>query len=97
MGARCILCESDSSEVVSLMSGTANISFHVYVATIGEIISLVNQDWSVNFGHVLREANVCADFMAKEAWKMTSSWKDWKDPPVLLRSLLLQDTLGAAV
>lgn len=97
MGTRSVLCESDSYEVVSLLNGVESHIYHVYAGIIEEILSLVHRQWAVQFGHVLREANMCADFLAKEAWKMSSSSKEWKDHPPLMGSLLLQDMLGSSV
>lgn len=92
-GFRAVLCESDSLEAVSMISDNSKHDFHEYAATLCDIMVLLRYQWSVQIKHVFREANTCADFLAKLEVNQNSVWKFWKDPPALMGSLLLKDSL----
>lgn len=94
--ARVVQCESDSADVVSLLMRQTDLSYHVHGRIIADIQHLLRRDWNIRLDHVLREANMEKDFLAKNAVNMTSWWKVWRDPPPLLRALLLQDSLGCS-
>lgn len=98
MGVQDLMCESDSLDVVSLLTGQGgDISLHTNAGLIENTLVLVAKSWTVQFNHVLREANMCVDYLAKVAAQMHSRWTDWKNPPVLMESFLLHDVLGAFV
>lgn len=66
-GHRNVQCETDSLEVVSLLTDAVQLSFHAHGFVINEILSLVRRDvWTVDFSHALREANMPSDFLAKD-------------------------------
>lgn len=93
---RVVQCESDSAEVVLLLNDAQQVSFHAHGTVINDIIQLVERDWTVTFHHALREANMAADFLAKKAMTMSSSWTVWREPPALMEALLLKDSLGCS-
>lgn len=92
-GAKHVWCESDSSEVISVLSSARDYALHAHAVTILEISKFINRDWTVHLHHVLREANTCADFLATTANQMSTVWQKWEDPPILMGSLLLRDSL----
>lgn len=94
-GARSVQCESDSLDVISLLTNANHLSFHVHGNVTHDIPQLMRRDWTVTFTHALREANMAADFMAKNAVHF-AAWMVWRDPPSLLGSLLLKDSLGCS-
>lgn len=64
--ARNVICESDSAEAISLLQSAGDCSFHMYGALLHvDISKAVNRPWHLQFIHVMREANNCADFLAK--------------------------------
>lgn len=74
-GARVIVYESDSTEVVNLLTENANISFHVHGAAMALIMELIRRDWCLKIEHVSREANMCADHLAKNAIHQAAALK----------------------
>lgn len=92
-GVRLLLCESDCLEVVQLLTEGKDHSFHVHAGVIEEILQMAQRDWSIQFNHVMREANMCSDYLARNAARETTRWKTWNVPPPLLEDLLLHDSL----
>lgn len=92
-GARNIICESDSAEAISLVQLEGDYSFLVYGALLHDIAQAANRPWRVQFMHIMREANNCADLLAKAGYQVQADWKDWLEPPVQLVSLLHCDIL----
>lgn len=95
-GARVVLCETDSAEVHSLLTGDNDLSYHAHSGVIGDIRTLIRRDWTISFEHVLREANMAADYLAKNAASLSSWWPCCSDPPLLMGALLLKDSLGCS-
>lgn len=96
-GVRLLQCESDSLDVVQLLTEGKDHSFHVHAGVIEDILQLTKRDWSIQISHVLREANMCADHLARTAaWDTTSS-KTWNVPPSLLEDIILHDRLGCSL
>lgn len=94
-GARVVICESDSSEVVKLLTEQPHdLSFHSHGIVITNILAIIRRDWSLKIEHVLREANVCAYYLARNVVHQSALWKLWRDPPSLMGSLLIRDRLG---
>ncbi|KAJ1417617.1 Ribonuclease H domain [Sesbania bispinosa] len=92
IGYRRILCESDSLEVVHLLSCQILPTSAPHQNTLREINDLLNRNWDVNIKHIMREANLVADNLAK-----TGSAEDslstifWSSPPAHILSLLQED------
>lgn len=80
--ARNVICESDSAEAISLLQSAGDCSFHMYGALLHvDISKAVNRPWHLQFIHVMREANNCADFLAKATHQVQTRWKDWMERP----------------
>lgn len=52
------------------------------------------REWRCKLGHVLREANACADFLAKLGPSLPNDLTIWATPPPGLRMFLLSDASG---
>lgn len=96
-GVRLLICESDSLEVVRLLVERVDHSFHEHARVIEDILQLAKRNWNIQFNHVLREANMCADQLTRNAARETNLWKTWNVPPSLLKDLLLHDSLACAL
>jgi len=92
-GYRKIICHSDSKDALRLLS-TNQVGFHKYRVLIFEIRELLSRDWTIRIKHTFREANFCADFMAKLATSYDNGLMIWDEPPQGLQQLLLADIVG---
>ena len=64
-GYRQIPYNSDSKYVIRLLSA-GHAKYHKYrVILVVDIRELLSRNWVVRISHTYREANACADFMAK--------------------------------
>jgi len=63
-------------------------SFHAYASLLAKIISLLDHLPDLMFKHVLRECNVCADFLARLGRNSTLGVTTWVTPLDELLSLL---------
>jgi hypothetical protein len=70
------------------------VGFHKYRALTFEIRELLSRDWTVRIEHTFREANFCADFMAKFATSCDNGLMIWDEPPQGLQQLLLANIMG---
>jgi len=61
-----IICHSNPKDALRLLSAN-QVSFYKYRAFILEIRELINRDWTIRIEYAFREANFCADFIAKLA------------------------------
>lgn len=93
-GFRHVVCEFDALDIVNLFNANENLQLHSFAKVVIEIAELLNQNWIVKLLHVFRETNACANFLAKLGVRSSQPWKTWLDPPPLLGSLLLKDSLG---
>ena len=59
--------------------------------TARQLISQLAQVW---IGHCYREANACADFLARKGALQASSFILYQDPPVDLLELIISEKLG---
>ena len=89
---RRVHCESDSLEAIPLIH-TAE-EHHCYSALLAEIRDWVRKDWMVKISHVLREANQCADHLAKDGAVSGESLIFMEDPPAGVLDCLREDFLG---
>jgi len=92
LGHTSVICESDCLEAVNLIHNLENASLHEYASVLLEILDALHHE-TVNLVHILREHNICADFMAKEASYSACSTQ-WTRLPTCLESLLLRDNLA---
>ena len=86
-----IICESDGLKAVNLIHNLENASLHVYAFVLLKISDALHHG-TVNLVHILREQNICADFMVKEASYSACS-THYTRPPVDLKSPLQRDNL----
>ena len=74
-----IVYETDSAAFVRLVNSQVEIH-HLYNAAICEIRELLSRDWEVSLVHVFREANFCANFLARAGSAGADSILLWQDP-----------------
>ena len=67
---------------------------HLFGAVVAEIREWLQREWNASIRHILREANVCADFMAKEGSMGNERLVVLHEPTVGLVSLLRDDFMG---
>lgn len=89
-GCRRLICFSDSSLAIRLVTGPAN-NLHCYAVINQSIKDLLRQQWSVTLEHTLREGNSAADFLAKHGSSMESKWEVFKQPLVGMEEILNSD------
>ena len=85
-----MICYSDSLHAINLIQGPLNV-WHVYATIITNVKDLLNLPWNVQLTHTLREANECADFLAKHGANHDSPWCSLENPIPGLEDLLLAD------
>jgi hypothetical protein len=61
-----IICESDCLEAVDLIIADRDHTLHTYATDILHIRDVLHGNGNITLVHVLREQNMCADFMAKD-------------------------------
>jgi hypothetical protein len=76
-------CETDSTEIINLLMDRQFHSFHAYPSLLDKITSLLDLRGLV-FKHVVRQGNVCANFLARLGRGVTT----WGTRPDGLLSLL---------
>jgi len=59
-----VICYSDSLHIIKLIQAPPN-AWHVYATIIKNINDLLNLLWNVHLTYTFREANECANFLAK--------------------------------
>ncbi|GAU50330.1 hypothetical protein TSUD_290660 [Trifolium subterraneum] len=94
-----VSCISDCKNALRLIDLEPIFQPPKYIAIINAIQELISRDWNVSFVHTYREANQCADFMAKLGTKsMNNCFEIFTDiflePPTDLTSLLESDAEG---
>ena len=77
-GFRKVICNSDFTNVIRLINDDFN-KYHLFGAVIFYIEELLKQNWKVHLLHTLKEANSCADYMAKLAAKSNSDLYIWEN------------------
>ncbi|CAJ2666519.1 ribonuclease H [Trifolium pratense] len=93
IGYNDVSCRSDCKKALSLIQDPI-FPTHKYVGIIVSIKELISRDWAVSFVHIYREANQCADFMAKLGANAMDCFGIFPEPPACLASLLLSDAMG---
>nr|XP_029144803.1 disease resistance-like protein DSC1 [Arachis hypogaea] len=91
-GIEFLVCETDSMEAFSLVSGWRIPSDHVEKDLVMRFIELKRlQGWTVRFGLIRRDANSVADWLAKEGAHGEAASTVWLHPPGPLQLLLQKD------
>ncbi|XLQ99133.1 hypothetical protein HN51_053851 [Arachis hypogaea] len=91
-GIEFLVCETDSMEAFSLVSGWRIPSDHVEKDLVMRFFELKRlQGWTVRFGLIGRDANSVADWLAKEGAHGEAASTVWLHPPVPLQLLLQKD------
>ena len=93
LGYKDLVCESDCLEAVTLLHSKGLHRFHRHASILAAIMMLMERGVSVEFVHVVREVNACADFLAKQGVRASTRRHIWITPPSDMESLLLKDVL----
>lgn len=94
-GHRKVICESDSLMALTMVEQGVN-GCHPHATMVNHIRGLRNREWELQFSHVLREGNGCADWLAKQGSSTRTPFSTYLVCPPELSSTLLADTLGVA-
>jgi len=89
-----IICESDYLEAVNLIIDGRDHTLHTYATDFLHIRDALHGNGNTTLVHVLREQNMCADFIAKEGSHTRCSTR-WNCPPPGMESLILRDKFGS--
>jgi len=89
-----IIYESDCLKVVDLIIAGRDRTLHTYSTDILHIKDGLHGNGNTTLVHVLREQNMCANFMAKESSHARCS-AHWNCPPSDMESLILVDKFEA--
>lgn len=90
-GFRKVYCESDFTEVVSLIHNREALIFNKFTAIAMEVVELLEPPWEIKIHHFLRDANTCVDFLAKFGVGNKGDWKIWKDLHLAMGALVLKE------
>lgn len=91
-GYRRLVWYSDSLLALHLLAQPAGAN-HCYASVIKAIRMKRQSNWVVDLRHSLREANSCADLLAKLGSQQEDPWTVWMAPPIELGRLLSVDVL----
>jgi hypothetical protein len=80
-------------EAIDLIIDGSDHTLHTYATDILLIRDVLYVNGNTTMVHVLREQNICADFMAKEGSHARCSAR-WSCPPPGMESLIQRDKLG---
>lgn len=92
MGLTRVELESDSKVLVDAVTGVTECSMENGI--IGHIQDLLNREWEIEVRHILREANQCADHLAKLGKRQLDTRTDWREPPGEILEMLELDREG---
>ena len=85
---RDVSVETDSIEAWRLVT-SPHQPFHLCGSLLANIKSLLGRLWKVEVVHILREANYCADMMAKIGLDQSGAMRSWITPLAELHNLLV--------
>ena len=88
-----IICESDCLEAVELIIDGRDHTLQTYATDILHIRDVLHGNRNTTLVHILREQNMCADFMVNNGSHARCS-SHWNCPPSGMESLILRDKLG---
>ncbi|XLR04880.1 hypothetical protein HN51_059755 [Arachis hypogaea] len=92
-GYRKVECESDCMVALEIIHDDAG-DFPEFADIVEEIHQFMLLEWDVTIYHVMREANSCADFLAKIGSSSSYAFSLMNRPPPELTHLLLADSKG---
>ncbi|KAL5186054.1 hypothetical protein HKD37_05G012000 [Glycine soja] len=92
-GIRNLHCESDSTVALQFIAD-AVVRSHPYYPIVLKIQSLITLQWQLHFSHTLREANSCANSLAKTGASEDSHLVILGNAPSNLPTSLMADALG---
>ena len=92
-GFRNVLVESDSSQAIQFICRDM-IPPSDLIPAIQECNDLINRNWTFEINYVVREANSCADILARIGHQFTMDIQDFDIPPPCLTVTLARDRLG---
>ena len=92
-GDRQVVLETDASDVVRLVNSQC-IEMHPDANLIREIQFMLARDWEVSVQQIAREANSCADFLAKYSLQSMPGYLQFNKPAEKL-VMLVQDDQSA--
>ena len=92
-GLRDIICESDSAVALELINKEPNVC-HPYYAIIKKIQDTITLPWKCSLQHTWREANSCADWLAKYGSSHDDPYVLWSTCPTQLANPMLADAMG---
>ncbi|KAF7835723.1 Ribonuclease H [Senna tora] len=95
LGASFVEAETDALEALHLIKH-ADITMHTFGPLIADIRLMLAAHPNFKLSHVLREANQCADIMAKIGSHNETRHCIWEDPPREALLALLADSLAIA-
>lgn len=84
--------ETDAQELVDAIQGTTFLPDAD--TTVKEIRQWLRRDWEISLRHVYREANRCADSLARLGKNQRCTKTIWSTPPTQLEGILLEDFEG---
>ncbi|KAJ1385490.1 Ribonuclease H-like superfamily [Sesbania bispinosa] len=96
MGLPCIVCESDSSSAVELLSNIRLVDGVCYAEVLSRIKTMINHFDHVSFRHISRRINGPADALARMSTRHRSLIH-WREPPSEIQHLLYLDSCGPVV
>ena len=92
-GIRRVYCETDCMDAFLSVSAPQVPRGHIEEELLQHIHELVMRNWCVYFSVVLREANTCADFLARHGAMRGLRIETWLELWDELANLMLGDTL----
>ena len=93
LGCRRVICEIDSLEAFKLVTTASSPPRHSCYQILGDIKRLMKRSWTLRFSHVLRAANIGADYLAKCGAASNDAVSRWLHPDNKLCLLLRGDVM----
>lgn len=93
LGFRRVSYYSDSTQAIALVKGSVPW-LHKYAALVTSIQECIEQDWTFELVHTLREGNQCVDWLAKWRALQDEELHIFYRPPLGLGSLVMADAMG---
>ena len=76
-----VACETDSMEVLHLIKEHVDLG-HLFHSVVPDIKQLLQKAWEISVSYILREANMCADWLAKASSAKNRNIVVWEIPPL---------------
>ena len=86
-----VLAETNFMEVLRLITKDHS-PYHIYRALLAEIQSILSRQWRVHVSHILRDANHCADAMARRVAHQREAPRNWHSHPAEVLDLISANT-----